>query len=133
MALLDTVTKWWTDRVTRREPGFMDAEEFQALARDVGFSADQLARLTAQGAKGAEDLPRLMVALGLAPERARRSHPAVMRDMSIVCSGCLLKRRCRNDIKRGWAPVVQRYCPNTLTIKSLYRERYEMMAPHGPR
>jgi hypothetical protein len=130
MGLMSIVANWRSARMARRELALLDAEELRALAHDLGLAADHLARLTAQG--GSEELPRLMRALGLPRERAERIHPTVMRDMSIVCSGCRLKRRCRNDVACGWAPVVQRYCPNTHTIKALHRERYELALPCDP-
>ena len=129
MSWMTTLANWRSARVARRELTLLDAGELRALARDVAVSADQLTGLTGHGAKGNDELPRLMRALGLTPERTERIHADVMRDMSIICSGCKFKRRCRHDIDCGWAPVVQHYCPNTHTIKALYRERYELVLP----
>lgn len=131
MGLVTILANWRSAQTARRELAVLDAAELRALAHDVGLSPDQFKRLTAKGAKSSDELPRLMRALGLAPERTERIHADVMRDMSIVCSGCAFKRRCRSDIDSGWAPVVQQYCPNTVTIKALYRERYELVMPRG--
>ena len=121
MSWRTTITRWRTSRRAGQELTSLDAGELAALGRDVGLSPDQLTRLMARGA--GEELPRLMRAVGLVPERVGRTHPDVMRDMSVVCSGCDVVKRCRRDLDRGWMPVVQRYCPNAETIKALQAER----------
>ena len=126
MGLMTTISHWRSSRKAGRELNSLDADGLGALARDVGLSPDQLTRLTACGA--GEGLPRLLDAVGLAPERIGRTHPDVMRDMSIVCSGCEAARRCRRDLDRGWAPVVQRSCPNSETISALRAERCHVVA-----
>ncbi len=128
MGLMTTITRWRSDRKAGHELTSLDADELGALARDVGLSPDLLTRLTARGAGGGGELPRLLRAGGIVPERIGRTHPDVMRDMSIVCAGCLVARRCRRDLDRGWAPVVQRYCPNTETIKALQAERCHVVS-----
>jgi uncharacterized protein YjiS (DUF1127 family) len=126
MGLMTTITHWRSGRKAGRELTSLDTDELGALARDVGLSPDQLTRLTARGSR--EELSRLLDAVGLAAERIGRTHPDVMRDMSIVCSDCVSARRCRRDLDRGWAPVVQRYCPNTETIKVLQAERCHVVS-----
>jgi len=128
MGLMTTISHWRSGRKASHELTSLDADGLAALARDVGLSPDQLTRLTARGAKAGEGLPRLLDAVGLAPERVGRTHPDVMRDMSLVCSGCEVARRCRRDLDRGWAPVVQRYCPNTETIQALRAERCHVVS-----
>jgi hypothetical protein len=128
MGLMTTITHWRSSRRAGQELASLDADGLGALARDVGLSLDQLTRLTARGARAGEELPRLLQAVGLAPERIARTHPDVMRDMSIVCSGCEFARRCRRDLDRGWTPVVQRYCPNTDTFKALQAERCHVVS-----
>jgi len=122
MTLMTLIKNWRLGRTVGRELASLDADGLQALAQDVGLSPDQLARLASRSGAGGE-LPRLLSAAGLVPERMARTHADVMRDMSIVCSGCEVARRCRRDLDRGWAPVVQRYCPNAETIKALRAER----------
>ena len=126
MGLMTTITHWRSGRKAGRELTSLDADELGALARDVGLSPDQLTRLTVRGPR--EELPRLLDAIGLAAERIGRTHPDVMRDMSVVCSGCVSARRCRRDLDRGWLPVVQRYCPNSETIKALQSERCHVVS-----
>jgi hypothetical protein len=133
MSLAAAMRRWQSRWARAKEFTSLEEDQREALARDTGLSEDVLRKLIAQGPEAAAELPLLMRALGLATEMTERMHPAVMRDMSIVCSGCTHKRRCRNDIACGWAPVVQRYCPNTHTIKALHRERYESVLPCDPR
>lgn len=121
MGLMTTISHWRSSRKGGRDLTSLDADGLGALARDVGLSPDQLTSLAARGA--GDRLPRLLDAIGLAPERVGRTHPDVMRDMSIICSGCEAARRCRRDLDRGWMPVVQSYCPNAETIKALQAER----------
>jgi hypothetical protein len=128
MGLTNTIKHWRSSRKAGHELISFGADGLGALARDVGLSPDQLSRLTARGARAGEELRRLLDAVGLAPERIRRTHPDVMRDMSIVCSGCEAARRCQRDLDRGWVPVVQRYCPNTGTIKALQAERCRIVS-----
>ena len=128
MGLMTTITHWRSRPTAGHELTSLDADGLGALARDVGLSPDQLTRLMARGSGGGEELPRLLQAVGLVPERTGRTHPDVMRDMSIVCSGCEATRRCRRDLDRGWAAVVQRYCPNIETIKALQAERCRLVS-----
>lgn len=128
MGLMTTIAHWRSGREAGHELTSLDPDGLGALARDVGLSTDQLTRLLARGAGGGEELQRLLQAAGLVPERIRRTRPDVMRDMSIVCSGCQVARRCRRDLDRGWAPLVQRYCPNAETIRALQAERCRVVS-----
>ena len=132
MGLVAAIRRWRSIRARTDEFGSLGRDQQEALARDVGLPVDTLGALMARGPESAAELPRLMQALDLAPERTEEIHPAVIRDMRAVCSGCKSKSRCRSDIACGWAPVVLRYCPNTSTIKALHRERYELALPSAP-
>ena len=132
MGLAAAIRKWRSRWMQTYELSCLGQDQREALARDIGLSPDALEALVARGPGAAAELPRLMHDLGLAPESTENTHPTVMRDMIVVCSGCLSKGRCRNDIDCGWAPVVLRYCPNTSSIKALHRERYELILPLAP-
>jgi hypothetical protein len=123
MDLRATIANRLASRQATQELTSLGADELAALGRDVGLCPDQLIHLTARGARAAEELPRLLHAAGLVPAWLELTHPAIMRDMSVTCSGCLAARRCRRDLDRGWAPAVQRYCPNAGTISALEVER----------
>lgn len=120
MGLMTVWTKLQSAWAAQSELARLGEEELQGLARDVGIPADRLVQLASS--KGADELPLLMHALGLSPEKVACSYPAVMRDMTVVCSGCKVAAQCRQAIASGWAPVVPRYCPNADTIKALLAE-----------
>jgi hypothetical protein len=124
MDLRATITNWLSSRRATQELASLGADELAALGRDVGLCPDRLIHLTARGARAGEELPRLLHAAGLVPAWLELTRPAVMRDMSVTCSGCLVARRCRRDLDRGWAPAVQRYCPNAVTISALLAGRW---------
>jgi len=132
MEVAAVIKGWHSSWVQAHELGRLNQDQREALARDVGLLQDELEALIAQGPEAAAELPRLLRALGLSSQGAEDLHPAVARNLSVVCSSCKFKGRCRNDIDCGWAPVVLRYCPNTSTIKALHRDRYELTLPCPP-
>ena len=75
MDLMTTITRWRAKRKAGEELAHFDANELQALARDVGLSPEQLTRFARPGAGGGEELPRLLRFGGLVPERIERTHP----------------------------------------------------------
>ncbi|MCB8820556.1 hypothetical protein [Microvirga rosea] len=123
MGMMNAIANWRAVRTAERELAGLDPEELRILAEDVGLSVDRLSQLTEHGVKGADELPLLMQALGIDPQTTSRMYPDVMRDMRIVCSSCQAASHCRRAIESGWAPVVQRYCPNAVTIKALLEEK----------
>jgi uncharacterized protein YjiS (DUF1127 family) len=129
MNLVTIIGNWRSNREAARELAALGTEERQTLARDLGLSADKLVELSEHGVASGEELRRFMRALGLAPERIRRTHVGVMHDMGVVCAGCLAASRCRRDLDRGWVPVVQRYCPNAQTLNALLAEKWQMGLP----
>jgi len=132
MGLMTTLIRWRSSRQAGQELTSLDAGELAALARDVGLSPDQLIRVTARGARAGEELPRLLDASGLAPQWLEHTRPDVMRDMSIICTGCSIAKRCRRDLNRGWARPVQRYCPSIGTIDALLAERSRAFSSGRP-
>ena len=65
-----------------------------------------------------------METLSLNPERVRQIHAALMRDMSLTCSGCTTAVRCRDDLAhRQVAAHFAEYCPNAETLRELCSER----------
>ncbi len=124
MDLPATITSCLSSQRAGQELASLVADELAAPGRDVGLCPDGLTRLTARDARAGEELPRLLYAAGLVPAWLGLTHPAVMRDVSITCSGCLAARRCRRDLGRGRPPAVQRYCPNAGTIGALLAGRW---------
>ncbi|KLK92950.1 hypothetical protein AA309_11965 [Microvirga vignae] len=102
-----------------RELNLLDAGEVDALSRDVGLSTERLKQMASYGDAAGGELPRLMRALNLAPERIERRYGNVMRGMSITCSICAKTHHCRRDLDRGQTFAVRSYCPNLEIIEAL--------------
>jgi hypothetical protein len=123
-----TVVQWWRCWQVRQELSVLEEADVEALARDIGIAPDRLVLLVARGPRGGEELHRYLYAVGFKSDQVERIHSGIMREMSIVCSGCNSTSRCRRDIDDGWAPIVQQYCPNAETIETLQAERYRAEA-----
>jgi hypothetical protein len=123
MTLANMIERWQVSWAQGHELDDLGPEEREALARDVGLPAQMLPSLIARGPDAAAELPRLMEALSLDVDRVRQVHAALMRDMSIVCSGCTAAVRCRSDLNYGQAASrYAGYCPNAETLQELKGE-----------
>jgi len=119
MGLATTIRQWRRDWKGTHELEALGPDERGALTRDIGISEDVLSRLVARGPRAGTELPRLMAALSLDADRIRRTQAAVMRDMSVTCSQCLVAARCRRDLDHGLASAHHGYCPNAETLREL--------------
>jgi hypothetical protein len=98
----------------------MDAANFGWIAGELRrFSAD-LEALVRQGPHAADELPKMLTALGIDQDGLARSEPLVLRDMEPVCALCSQKRRCDRDPAAGTSAAhYQEYCANTPTVDGL--------------
>jgi hypothetical protein len=120
MGLSATIKLWQANWAQARELDALDRDQKDALARDIGVPAELLPSLVARGPNAAAELPRLMEALSLDPEQIRKIHAALMRDMSVTCSGCTTAVRCRDDLAQGRVTAhFAEYCPNAETLREL--------------
>ncbi|MFC1460821.1 DUF6455 family protein [Microvirga arabica] len=120
MGLGATIRQWQANWAQAHEFDALDKDQRDALARDIGVSAEMLPVLVARGPDAAAELPRLMEALSLDSEQIRQIHAALMRDMSLTCSGCTAAVRCRDDLAHGQASAhFAEYCPNAETLHEL--------------
>ena len=94
----NTVRQWQMRWAQVRELEALGREQRKALARDIGVPPEMLPALVARGPDAAAELPRLMQALSLDADEIRKIHAALMRDMSLTCSGCTAAVRCRDKI-----------------------------------
>lgn len=125
MGLTAMIRQWRTNLASAHEIEGLGSGERGALARDIGIPEGVLARLAAARAEAGLELAHLMQALSMNVEAVGHRHPAVVRDMSIVCSGCRAAARCRRDLAAGLsAATFDEYCPNADTLKELARETY---------
>jgi len=94
--------------------------EFARIATDLGVSPGELDQLVRSGPHAADELPKMMAALGLDTKAITRAQPLVIRDLQRVCALCEQKRQCNRDLAAGSAAQRYReYCPNTTTLASL--------------
>ena len=120
MTLATVIKQWQMGRIQAREFEALGTEERKALARDIGIPDGILADLINRGPQSGVELPRLMTALSIDVEEARRRHSGLMRDMSVVCSECREASRCRRDLASGQArESFADYCPNAETLQEL--------------
>ena len=112
--------KWKVRRALANEFGSLDMAQREELARDVCVPDGVFERLYVAGDR-TDELERLMCALSLNVEQSEIATPgAVTRDMSLVCSGCLMINRCRRELEAGSAKQnYNDYCPNALTLNAL--------------
>ncbi|MGB3043824.1 MAG: hypothetical protein WBB98_11615 [Xanthobacteraceae bacterium] len=112
--------KWKVRRALANELSSLDTIQREELARDICVSEDIFEHLYVAGDR-TDELERLMCTLSLDIEQSEIANPgAVTRDMSLVCSGCLMINRCRRELEAGSAKQnYNDYCPNALTLNAL--------------
>ncbi|HMH98462.1 MAG TPA: hypothetical protein VK577_18085, partial [Bradyrhizobium sp.] len=98
----------------------MDRSDFERIASDLRVSPGELDTLVDRGPHAADELPKLLKALGIDPTGLARTEPLVLRDMERVCSLCHHKRECDRDLAAGTsAGHYEGYCLNAPTIGAL--------------
>ena len=69
----------------------------------------------------ADQMPRLLEALGISAQDVARVEPMVVHDMERVCAMCKSKRECDRDLASGAsAEHYQEYCLNAPRIAQLH-------------
>ena len=97
-----------------------DPGEFERVARELNVTPVDLEMLVRRGSKGANELPYMLMALGIDETALSRAEPALLRDMERVCSYCTHKRQCRQEVAAGTAATnYVEYCENSDTIDML--------------
>ena len=98
----------------------MDAANFGRIASELRMSSTDLEALVRQGPHAADELPKMLQALGIDQKALARTEPFVLRDMERVCSLCNHKRQCDRDLAAGTAAAhYGEYCGNADTIDGL--------------
>jgi hypothetical protein len=119
--LLSRISAWF------QGPGELAAlppEEVERMARDIGFSADQLRDMAAMGPDAARLLHERLSALGLSPADVDRVAFGLIRDLERDCACCGSKEQCEKDLAHqpdspGWMA----YCANAGTIDAIRRTK----------
>jgi len=111
---------WLKHRRELREMREMDAVNFSQIAGDLRISSADLEALVRQGPHAADQLPKMLRALGIDQADLTRTEPLVLRDMERVCSLCSHKRQCSHELAAGTAAAhYGEYCTNAHTIDGL--------------
>ncbi len=129
-ALINTFADWLQHRRELSEIRQMDRTDLYRIASDMRVSPGVLDLLVRQGPHAADELPKLLKALGIDEADLARTEPLVLRDMERVCAMCASKRQCDRDLAAGTsAGHYEGYCLNAPTIYGLE----EPVKPEGER
>jgi hypothetical protein len=118
--VISTFADWLKHRREMREVRGLDRADFDRIATDLRVSPLELEELVRQGPHSADELPKMLHALGISDADLARAQPMLLRDMERVCALCGHKRQCDHDLLAGTAPEhYAEYCPNAPTISEL--------------
>ena len=118
--LTHTFSEWLRHRRELSEMRHLNAAEFDRIASDLRLSPADLDELVRHGPHAADELPKLLQALGISQDDLARIEPMVLHDMERVCALCGHKRECDHDLAEGAsAEHYQEYCLNAPTIEEL--------------
>ena len=119
-SVIDLFARWLEHRREIAELCTCDAISREKIAIDLGVSPGELDQLVRLGPHAADELPKMMAALGLDAKAIARAQPLVMRDLERVCALCARKDRCDLDLAAGTAaPHYKEYCVNAETLAAL--------------
>lgn len=118
--LIGKFADWLKHRRELSEIRQLNRTDFDAIARDLRVSPDDLDRLVEIGPHSADEMPKMLEALGIDAEDLARTQPLMVRDMQRVCALCRDKAYCHSDLAAGTtAEHYKDYCPNAPTIEVL--------------
>jgi len=118
--LMNTFSCWLKHRRELSEMRQLNGTEFDRIANDLRLSPADLDELVRHGPHAADELPRLLEALGTSAQDLARIEPMVVHDMERVCALCGHKRQCERDLASGTsAERYPEYCLNAPTIADL--------------
>ncbi len=101
-------------------------EEVASMARDIGVSPQELKFFVKKGPHAADELPKLLRALGVDPQKLASDDPNKMRDLQRLCVTCGDKSQCRHDLAAGTAASRHNdYCPNAASIAAIFQSHSE--------
>jgi hypothetical protein len=82
--VVDVFGEWLRHRRELREMREIDAANFGRIAVELRLSANDLEDLVRQGPHSADELPKMLTALGIDQDTLVRTEPLVLRDMEKV-------------------------------------------------
>jgi transcriptional regulator with XRE-family HTH domain len=126
--ILDAIANWvkkYRQAVgLRGELANCKAEEVARIARDIGLSPEELLFFANKGPHAADELPKLLRALGVDPQKLASDDPAIMRSLQRICITCDHKNQCQHDLAAGMAASHYRdYCPNAMSLDALFHSK----------
>jgi hypothetical protein len=126
--ILDAIANWVKKyRQAVGLPGELancGAEEVALIARDIGVSPEELRFAASKGPHAADELPKLLRALGVDPQKLASDDPAIMRSLERICISCGHKNQCQHDLAAGTAASHYRdYCPNAMSLDALFHSK----------
>src|SRR3569833_2958697 len=101
--LINGFAGWLQHRRARRELRQMDQATVDRIAGDLRISPGDLHELVRNGPHAADELPKMLEALGIDEAALARSEPLILRDMERVCAMCNDKSQCHSDLAAGTA------------------------------
>ena len=94
-------------------------EQVAEIARDIGVSTEELKFALEKGSHGSDELPRLLRAIGVDPQKLSSTEPALMRSLERICITCGHKEQCQHNLAAGTAVRhYQYYCPNAVGLNA---------------
>lgn len=121
--LIDIFGDWLKHRRELSEIRQMDRADFDRIASELRVSPGELDTLVRRGPHAADELPKLLRALGIDQTDLARTEPMVLRDMERVCALCHEKHQCDRNLAAGTsAEHYEGYCLNAPTIDALARQ-----------
>lgn len=98
----------------------MDPSVVGEIAREAGVDVADLRAVVTHGAGADELMSRMLEAWGIDGETLARETPGFLRDVSISCSLCDEKGRCRRELAAGTAREhAHEFCPNHPSFAAL--------------
>lgn len=118
--LINAFGDWLKHRSELKEMREMDAANFGRIASELRMSSADLEALVRRGSRAADELPKMLKALGIDQEALARTEPLVLRDMERVCALCNHERQCDRHLAAGTSAAhYEQYCGNAPTIDGL--------------
>lgn len=119
-SLVDKFVDWLKHRRELSEIRQMNRTNVEMIATDLRVSTHDLDRLIEAGPHSADEMPKMLEALGIDAEKLEQAQPLMVRDMQRVCSLCRDKAQCHGDVAAGTAAEhYKEYCPNAASIETL--------------
>jgi transcriptional regulator with XRE-family HTH domain len=119
-SLISTFSDWLKHRRELNELRQLNTSEFDRIASELRVSPGDLSELVHLGPHAADELPKMLKALGIDHDALARTEPLVLRDMERVCALCHEKGECHRELASGTAALYyEAFCPNAPTIETL--------------